>query len=329
MSRRSLRVRTVCALAAVFLAAVMAAPGTAGADSRHDLNAVGPNCDHDCLTGILDQYLAGLVAHDPARVPFADRVKCTENNVQLRIGDGLWGTVSGIRHSADLKFADPQTGQVGFYGIVEEHGIPAYMALRLKVENHRISEVETIVRRNEPGPGGDPATFKHDPGFFGTLTPAERTPRARMIDLANGYFSTLQLNDGKIFTQFDDDCARWENGWQGAGNPHDKNPMNRMSCGAQFKLGFYRWDTRVRDRGFMLVDEAHGLVMTRMFIDHAGVLTDYTLTNGQKRVSSLKSPHTWCALELFKIRSGKIYRIEAVFIGVPYYMPSPWVRDGR
>ena len=314
---------------AVLLAAAAAQPSRAGGEPPRDLNAVGPHCDRDCLTGILDQYLAGLVAHDPARVPFADRVKFTENNVELRIGDGLWGTVSGIRHDADLEFADPEWGEVGFYGVVEEHGNAAYLALRLRVEHRKISEVESIVNRKEPGPWADPATFKHDPAFFQTLPQGERTPRARMMDLVNGYFSTLQLNDGKIFTQFDDTCARWENGEQSASHSHDKNPFNRLSCGEQFKLGFYRWDTRVRDRGFLLVDEARGLVMARTFIDHAGILTDYTLTNGEKRVSPVTSPHTWCVLELFKIRSGKIFRIEAVFIGVPYSMPSPWVRYDR
>jgi hypothetical protein len=31
-------------------------------------------------------------------------------------------------------------------------------------------------------------------------------------------------------------------------------------------------------------------------------------------------------LEAFKIRAGKIQQIEAVFITVPYNMPSPWMR---
>ena len=31
-------------------------------------------------------------------------------------------------------------------------------------------------------------------------------------------------------------------------------------------------------------------------------------------------------MEMFKIRNGRIYRIEAVFTTVPYYMTSQWVR---
>jgi hypothetical protein len=313
-----------CAVGLVLFAAATPRSSPAGEASHPEPNAVGPDCDRRCLTGILDQYLSGLVEHDPARVPFAASVKFTENNVPLRIGDGLWGTVSGLRHEADLEFADPERGQVGFYGVVEEHGIAAYLALRLRIREHRIAEVETIVHRKEAGPGADPLTFRQDPGFLETIPPEQRTPRARMIDLAYGYFSTLQLNDGKIFTQFDDSCARWENGGQSAGNPNAATPNGKMPCGEQFKLGNYRWDTRVRDRDFPLVDEERGLVMTRAFIDHAGILTDYTLTNGEKRTSNIKAPHTWCMLEVFRIKDGKIFRVQAVFIAVPYYSRSPW-----
>jgi hypothetical protein len=31
-------------------------------------------------------------------------------------------------------------------------------------------------------------------------------------------------------------------------------------------------------------------------------------------------------LEVFKITDGKIRHAEVVFITVPYYMPSPWVK---
>jgi len=298
-------------------------------DHDHGMpNAMGPRCDRACLTGVLEQYLAGLTNHDPARVPFAEVVHFTEDNVPLKIGDGLWGSISGIDRHADVTVADPEAGQVGYYGVVKEHDQPAYLALRLKVRSGRITEVESVVHRmNESGPGANPLTYRPDAAFSETLPPEQRVPRARLVDIANGYFSTLQLNDGQIFTQFDPNCARWENGQQSAGDPNAKNPQGRLGCGEIFKLGNYRWDTRVRDRGYLVVDEERGLVMARAFIDHAGVLSDYTLTNGEHRVSPIKAPHTWCMLELFKIRSGQIYRIQVVFVAVPYYMRSPWMQE--
>ncbi len=293
--------------------------------------AAAESCDDACLRAMLGEYLAALVAHDPARARFAPQVKFTENNVVLRLGDGLWGTVSGIRHDADLVFADPAGGEIGYYGVVEEHGNPAYIALRLKVVGRKITEVESIVCRKGDGPGPTShfGELKHDPSFFATAPAAQSSTRAQLIGLANGYFSTLQRNDGTLHTRFDPTCSRLEDGWQSAGDPHAENPLTRLSCGAQFELGYYRWDDRVRDRAFLVIDAARGLVMARMFIDHRGVLTDYTLTNGEHRVSPIKAPHTWCALELFKIRHGAIYRIEAVFVAVPYHMPSPWTRPAR
>jgi hypothetical protein len=102
-------------------------------------------------------------------------------------------------------------------------------------------------------------------------------------------------------------------------------PVANLGCAQQFKLGNYRYDDRVRDRRFFLVDEERGLIMTAGFIDHAGRLENFTLTDGRPVKSAIRIPSTLCLLELFKIRGGKIQQIWAVFIGVPYNMPSPWI----
>ena len=54
------------------------------------------------------------------------------------------------------------------------------------------------------------------------------------------------------------------------------------------------------------------------------MLTDFKLADGTPAVSSFKTPSTLCVLELFKIRGGKIYRVEVVYINVPYHMPTVW-----
>ncbi len=40
----------------------------------------------------------------------------------------------------------------------------------------------------------------------------QRRPRDEMIRIANGYFETLELNDGTLHAEFTDDCDRVENG---------------------------------------------------------------------------------------------------------------------
>jgi len=327
------RIFVATMLCAVFVATSMIPPSSARGAGRAQSFATARDCDRKCLYGFVDQYLAALFAHEPARLPWAKDVKFTENNVELQIGDGLWGTITGF--GGATRAADPQNGEVAFYGMVEERGVQSFLALRMKIVDHQISEVETIVDRKGygPGPFGDPGEYGTLPILSDNVQPEDRRPRERMIALADGYFNTLQLNDGAIFTQFADDCSRRENGVWTANDPHpDANATSgisaygKISCEQGFKLGNYRWDDRLRARRFPLVDEEKGLVLAGGFIDHAGTLVTYTTTDGVKHDSPMKSPHSFCFLEMFKIVDGKIRHAEAMFITVPYNMPSPWIK---
>ena len=294
--------------------------------------AVTPSCDAGCLEGFADRYLNALGVHGASRLPWADKVKFSENNVWLHVGDGLWRTATS-RPTKMLLFTDPQTGQVGGFGLAEQRGKLAYFAMRLKIIDGRIAEAETLTNQPDAGQppspaAGDPKLLLHYPVMSQVLPPEQRTPRRRMIDLANGYFSTLQLNDGKIFTTFGDDCRRQENGFESAGNPKFDRPEGKLSCGDQFKTGTFIFDTAVRDRDYMLVDEAHGLVLARAFIDHNAAAAQDHLADGSVVKSYINSPNSLSMLELFHITAGKIDRIEVVHINVPYGMPSVWRRDG-
>ena len=152
------------------------------------------------------------------------------------------------------------------------------------------------------------------------------SPRAEMIRLSNGYFDTLQLNDGTIHTRFHPDCQRVENGVQTTRNPDFGKivPVAALGCEEQFRMGNYRYDDRLRGRRFPMVDEERGLVLAFGFIDHSGRLAEYQLTDGRTVRSPVRRPHSFYLAELFKIDGGAICQIEANFITVPYYMPSPW-----
>lgn len=289
--------------------------------------AAPPACDRACLYKVLDRYLEALKAHDPAKAPFARDARTSENNVLLAPGDGMWGTLTDLG-SYDLRFADPETGGVGFYGVADEAGTSSPFALRLKVRDGRITEAETVVAR--PQDAGVPfVTAKEEPipELNAILPASDRTPRAKMIALADGYFSTLQRNDGTLHTVFTDDCNRREDGFLTTNNPNQTiTAYMAKGCAEQFKLGIYRYDDRLRARRYMLVDEARGLVMAAGFIDHAGRLGPYRLTDGAPNTPVYRRPHSFCLLETFRIVHGKISRVEAVFTSVPYRMPSPWLQ---
>jgi hypothetical protein len=326
------------AATAVLLVSSCAAQAPVHADDSAHTGTVPAACARACLYGFVDQYLAALLARDPGRLGWAPHVRFTENNVELPVGWGLWGTISALG-AEDLRAADPETGQVAYYGVIEERGTKSFFALRLKIDSGKISEVETIVDRKGygPGPFGNPDALEPVPVISQDVPADRRRPRARLIALADGYFNTLELNDGQIFTQFADDCSRRENGVWTANDPHpgsvqDPNlnlsAYGKISCEQGFKLGNYRWDDELRARRFPLVDEEKGLVLAAGFIDHAGKLDHYTTTDGVVHDPPLKSPHSFCFLEMFKMQDGKIRHAEAMFITVPYHMPSPWYERG-
>ncbi len=282
------------------------------------------------LYALAEAYLDALEVKEPARLPWADDIVFTENNVRLEPGDGLWNTISARRRTYDLKAADPETGQVAWFGLVEEHGHPAIMGLRLAVVAGRIAEVETIVCRSmEFGPFPSIETYVAPrPLMLAGVPEAARRPRAQTIAIANGYFDPLQLNDGTLHTEFTDDCDRVENGLQTTNNPNIEDyPIAAMGCADQFRLGQYIYDDRLRGRRFPLVDEEKGVVLAAGFIDHTGKVVDVAWTDGVTRTKSVfHFPHSFALIELFKIVDGKIAGVEAVFITVPYNMPSPWER---
>jgi hypothetical protein len=221
-----------------------------------------------------------------------------------------------------------RNAMIAWFGLIEEHGHPAIMALRLCIKLGKIAEAETLICRSmEFGPFPSIDTYVAPrPLMFADVPEAERRSRERMIAIANGYFETLELNDGTLHTEFTDDCDRVENGLQTTNNPHIEDyPIAAMGCAEQFRLGQYIYDDRLRDRRFPLVDEEKGLVLAAGFIDHTGKVVDVTWTDGVTRTKSVfHFPHSFALLELFKIVDGRIAGVEAVFITVPYNMPSPW-----
>ena len=289
------------------------------------------DCDRACLYGFVDQYLEALQHRDTTRVLWARNARYTENNVVLPLGEGVWGTATGLG-SYKLKFADVSKGQVGVFGAIDEADATSAFALRLKIARNAISEAEMLIVRVKdfgalgagPNPFANPK-FEDKPIMLQNLKAGEGRPRERLIAVANGYFDTLQLNDGKLFSEFDPACNRLENGLQTTNNPEKPlGPTSALGCAEQFKLGVYRYDDRLRARRYPLVDEERGLVLSSGFIDHSGRLGEYRLTDGTPAVSVIRHPHSFYFIELFKIVDGRIRQIEAVFITVPYSMPSPW-----
>ncbi|MEN9706170.1 MAG: hypothetical protein RLZZ393_2049 [Pseudomonadota bacterium] len=317
----------------VFASLLLAAAG-ASAQSPGQRSALPPrDCDHACLIGLQHDYLAALKARDVSRLPLASGVRYTENNVEMPLGRfGIWATVTGVA-ATGLEAADAKQGEVAWIGAVDEHGAPVYYGMRMQVRDRRITEVEAVVVRNSglPLPWGDFSKLEHDASFNEILPEASRRPRERLRAVADSYFNTVELNDGTVFAPFHEDCARIENGISttkasalaapgGQANASSLSP----GCEAQFKLGIYYINKRVRERRYPVIDEERGVVVATGFFDHANGFNRYKLTDGREMKTALNWPNSISLVEAFKVVDGRIYRIETVFSYVPYFMPSPY-----
>jgi len=290
-------------------AAAMAISG--GADAQPE------GCDRICLEAIGDQYRAAFIAHDPAKAPISHRVRFVENNVEMHFPDGTWDTVTK-EMGTPLTLSDPVNGQVGIYTAIMQNDTPGYLAIRLKVEGEIITEIEHVIstKRNlsaPPTPFADPNTFVRSPHLDKSVPKGKCSSRAEMVRLADGYFETLENNDGTIRgTRFSPTATRHENG------------MVFPEIEKGFLSGRYLFNERVRDRDHFLVDEYRCIVMARGFIDHKGILDEYKLTDGTPARSIFREPHSWALLEMFKLEDGMITGVEATFVGAPYNMRSPY-----
>jgi hypothetical protein len=294
-------------------------------------------CDRACLESYIDKVLAAMIAHNPNQLMLAKDVCYTENGVELRLGDGMWGTLSA-RGKYNLYVSDPEAGQAGFYGTVSENGGINYIALRVKVFEALISEIELIVVRpsgmmnisqpTPPSAGEIMDQKKPRPQFLQKVPPAERMSRARLIEIANSYFTGLANQTGNFTTPFAETCARWENGNQTTNQkpnpdiPEGGLDILAMSCEEQQKSGWFAFVTEIRNRRFPIVDIERGLVLSFGFFDHDAAVREYPLPDGTMTPNILTYPQTIEISELFQIRNGKIDQIEAVINSVPYGMKS-------
>ena len=265
-------------------------------------------CDRACLIGFTEQYLKALGARDPSALPLAANVKFTENGTQLPLGGGLWNIPTTLVAHRDV-FADPTTGQVAVWSVLDERGAPVLLSVRLKVQDRRITEIETVVARKGSHALFAPETFAASTSVFQqVLKPGQRSPREQMIAIANGYFEGIEKHDSRL-VRSSTDCNRFENGVQMTNRPGAVTP--RACATAVDRLTHIK---AVRDRRYDIVDEERGVVLSMVLFD---IPADPGATPPREARMLLLA-------ELFKIASGEIQRIETVMHNLSYGSGSGW-----
>jgi len=295
--------------------------------------AQSARCDRACLEGMVSTYLNALAAHDPGRLPVTPGVKYDENDQPLALGAGEWqiaGPAGKYRH----VFSDPESGQVGAITTITEHGVGAIYVVRLKVENGRISEIETQISRDALGASRYEKMGQPEGVWLEAVPPAQRISRDQLIAQANRYYSGMERNDPKgDYSFFDKDCNRLEHALQttnvktGDAYGHSNDTaFASLGCEAQFQTGFLGFVTKIRERRYPVVDEERQAVLAITTFDHNGTVRTLPSVNGKSSPipAYFDVPRTLHASEAFRLRGEKLYRIEMTLTEVPYGMSSPF-----
>lgn len=289
----------------------------------------------------MDGYLQALAKHDASSLPLAAHYRYTENGADLELGhEALWVTFNSYGPYRHDVF-DPSTGGVAtFVNLTENHEIPFpdLLMVRLKIVNHRITQIETVVDRHARSAWNMPPK---DPSWMQIMEREEpvatRLSREQLKKGALGYMRSIAFHDSRL-APYAESCIRLENGNVTAIGPHDTPPvpigrqptdvageakrpnMLGIGCGKQLDYMEYSFITGYEDAHFPIVDEKRQLVFATFDFMRRGNVESWTYQGNRFAMPEpMREPNEILNTEVFKFVDGKISRVEAVFEGPQAY----------
>jgi len=266
------------------------------------LQAATPDCDRACLRGFITQYLDAMLTHNPGTLPLSDKVRFTEDTVEMKLGEGLWKNASKIR-SYRQDILDVRQGVAASQVVVEDAGSPALLMLRLKVAGRKVTEVETQVTRKQ----SEGALFAIDslqtagPAMSAAPERSQLMSREDAIKTAMFYPAGLKIGSFvKVDAPFAPDAYRIENGARTAGAGCARAGCENLKT--QTIMEHPGITTRVT-----AVDEELGIVLLRMNF-------------GQTK--SYGEGNALIVWEAFKVYGGQIHGVEAFMKIMPVSVGS-------
>ena len=255
--------------------------GTAGTGSGGSGGAAA--CTRELLRSTITAYFTALAAHSSSTLPTAANVKFTENGVVRTLGQqGLWMTAGAVKYSQSAL--DVEACSSATHAVVPEGTMDIPVALRLKLQNQQITEIETIaVRPGDYRLGGTTyasntaAMISANTSVMWEAVPSgQRNTRAELIAWIDKYFRMFPRGVCNTVQS----CRRLENGGGSF------NCTDGASCAAGQPTGTPAMTPRV-----LLADPETGIgVGLTMFMGN----TD---------------------MHMFKMYGGQVYAVHAVLGG--------------
>lgn len=294
--------RIISRLGAALSLFVLAMTGSIAPAAAAPQAAASAQCDRACLSGLITRYVDALLAGDPATLPLAQRFRFTEDSAELKLGEGLWKSVTG-KGGFRQDYIDTTKQIAAAHIELREGKNPVLFSLVLHVEGGRIAGIETMVQRFNPSSRfqpkvlGSPIRGMNDP-----VLANRRQSREAMIRTALTYTEGLRVGnftDGG--TPFAADTYRVENGMVTAGEG-----CGRADC------GLYAQNILTHPAilaSVAAVDEENGTVLLWMNFGDTG---------------SYEPGHALITFEAFKVWGGEIHAINAFLRTQPQATARFW-----
>jgi hypothetical protein len=245
---------------ALLLITGLSSPSVAGPVIYQPLQSSSSACDRECLAGFITQYLDAMLAHNPEALPVTANVRFTEDCKEMKLGEGIWKTISRLTgYRRDIL--DDRNGTAVSFLVVEEGSSTVLFVMRLKIAGRKIAEVETMaVRGQKEGMLFNPKNLQTVSKMMAYVpTDAERNSREDAIKMAVTYPAGLKVGSFvKVDSPMADDAYRFENGQLMAG------PGCTFFKGCEnMKKQFIPTLSKITHR-VVAVDEKMGVVVVRM-----------------------------------------------------------------
>lgn len=171
------------------------------------------DCSRDALKAMAANYFKAVETHTMSALPTAANVRITENAVEIKPGEGFFKTGG----KAQLQRTIVDTGRCSTLtqSVVDEtvagKSSPVLMAVRLKTDSGKVTEIESVIARTGDfafKPQGVVDTKDQD---WTTLMPAaQRRTREYLNGQADKYY--VMFENHAVDPGFATPCSRWENG---------------------------------------------------------------------------------------------------------------------
>lgn len=306
----------------------------------------------------IDILLDSMVKHDATLLPMADRYSATENGIAAAVSHmTCWRTVQKI-NCVTHKVLDPVLGQAVVVAQVDEGGYPTLMAVRMKVEEDKISELELFLLRSRAESGfwyAPEDLTKLPDGWYSEIPEGGRASREELIALGKSIFAPPS---GKPYL-----CAENTYGMENGGPvyehieymagvaPEGAPPIDLSNVPESGRMAMampivFPGPVDPNSR-LLAVDEEQGIVVVSgmvdgtvspyivsdetsscfvpeaMLADHRKTLTEERMA-GKSLVNEMKV--TAMVTTVIRYHSGKVCGYHQIIVLSNYGSKSPWVK---